>query len=204
MERIALDEHSWVDVERGWRPDADALYAELAELPVWQQTRVFRYEQWKDEPRLTTWFRPDSAPSALLEAHRRLQHQYKVFFDGFSLNWYRDGRDGQAFHRDRDMKWLDETVIALVTLGARRPWLLRPRANRYAHDLPNKGATIDLSPSSGDLLVLGGATPVGWEHSVPQVRAPVDGRMSVQWRWTSKRGKQELGGSYSKPRTYSR
>jgi alkylated DNA repair dioxygenase AlkB len=133
-----------------------------------------------------------------------LQREYKVFFDGFSLNWYRDGRDSQAFHRDRDMKWLDETVIGIVTLGARRPWLLRPRANRYDHEAPNRGATIDIAPASGDLLVLGGAAQVGWEHSVPKVPAPVGGRMSVQWRWTSKRGRQEQGGSYRKPRTFSR
>jgi alkylated DNA repair dioxygenase AlkB len=136
--------------------------------------------------------------------HRFLQHHYRVTFDGFALNWYRDGRDGQAFHRDRDMQWLDETVIAILTLGATRPWLLRPRANRYAHDLPDKGAVIDLAPGSGDLHVMGGATQAGWEHSVAQIGRPVGGRISVQWRWTSRRGRQERGGSYRKPRHYSR
>lgn len=200
-----LDDRSWVDVARGWLPDADALYEELVDTVAWKQTRVFRYDRWRDEPRLTAGFRSDAtAPPALLEVQRFLQQHYGVLFDGFGLNYYRDGRDGQAFHRDRDMKWLDDTVIAILTLGARRPWMLRPRANRYAHDLDNKGAVLDLAPGSGDLHVLGGASQVGWEHSVAQVRAPVDGRISVQWRWTSKRGRQEVGGSYSKPRHYSR
>jgi len=205
MERIQLDEHSWIDVARGWLPDADVLYAELVDSVPWQQTRVFRYDHWDDEPRLSAWYRADAqAPSSLLEVHRFLQQQYRVTFDGFALNWYRDGRDGQAFHRDRDLQWLDETVIAIVTLGATRPWLIRPRSNRYAHDEPNKGAVIDLAPASGDLHVMGGATQVGWEHSVAQIGRPVGGRISVQWRWTSRRGRQERGGSYSKPRTYSR
>ena len=54
---------------------------------------------------------------ALAEAHRTVRHRYKPF-DGFALTWYRDGRDGQAFHRDTDMRWLDDTVVAILTLGA--------------------------------------------------------------------------------------
>ena len=205
MERIELDDRSWVDVDRGWLPDAEALYDELVATAPWQQTRVFRYDHWDEEPRLSAWFRADAAaPPALLAAQRAIQNRYGVTFDGFALNWYRNGRDGQAFHRDRDMQWLDDTVIAIVTLGASRPWLLRPRANRYAHDLDHRGAVLDLAPRSGDLHVMGGATQVGWEHSVAQVRHPVGGRISVQWRWTSRRGRQERGGSYRKPRTYSR
>ena len=60
------------------------------------------------------------------EAHRALQHRYGARFDGFGMIQYRNGRDGQAFHRDTDMRWLDDTVIAMLSLGARRPWLLRP------------------------------------------------------------------------------
>jgi alkylated DNA repair dioxygenase AlkB len=204
-ERLELDERSWVDVSRGFLDDADALYAELVDTAPWRGSRVYRYDHWVEEPRLSAWFRANAtAPPRLLEVHRQLQRAYGVTFDGFALNWYRDGRDGQAFHRDRDMQWLDETVVAILTLGATRPWLLRPRANRYAHDLPDKGAVHDFAPGSGDLLVMGGATQAGWEHSVAQIHRPVEGRISVQWRWTSRRGRQERGGSYSKPRHYSR
>jgi alkylated DNA repair dioxygenase AlkB len=205
VERVQLDEGSWVDIGRGWQPDATELYTELTESVPWQQSRVFKYERWVDEPRLTSWYRADAnAPPALVAVQRRLQHQYKVPFEGFSLVWYRDGRDLMAFHRDRDMKWLEETVIAILTLGAARPWLLRPKANRYDHEAPSKGATHDFAPGNGDLLVIGGRAQVGWEHGVPPVREPVGGRISIQWRWTSKRGRQELGGSYRKPQTYSR
>ena len=77
--------------------------------------------------------------------HRTLQHRYRARFDGFSMMQYRDGRDGQAFHRDTDMRWLDDTVIAILSLGARRPWLLRPRTNRYDHSA-GKGATLRPRP----------------------------------------------------------
>jgi hypothetical protein len=51
---------------------------------------------------------------------------------------------------------------------------------------------------------MGGGCQAGWEHSVPPVAAPVGGRISVQWRWTSRRGRMERGGSSSKPRRYGR
>jgi alkylated DNA repair dioxygenase AlkB len=203
IERLWLDDTAWVDVARGWLPDADAVFEDVLASSTWQQGRLWRYERWVEEPRLTSW---GGAPHpALVDAQRRLQHRYGVRFDSYALAQYRDGSDGQAFHRDRDMKWCENTVIALVTLGARRPWFLRPRSNRYAHDLPNKGATHDLRPGPGDLIVMGGTCQVGWEHSVPQLRGQRVGvRISAQWRWTSRTGRQEVTAGYRAPLHFSR
>jgi alkylated DNA repair dioxygenase AlkB len=208
VERIQLDETSWVDVARGWLPpsEADALHQALVERTAWQQGRIFRYERWIDEPRLGGWWKPGNPPPdpVLVELHRAVQRQYKVRFDGLALAWYRDGNDSVAFHRDREMRWLEDTVIGVLTLGATRPWLMRPRSSRYDHDAPNKGATHDLAPASGDLLVMGGRCQSDWEHAVPKVRGLRGGRVSLQWRWTSRTGRQERGPSYRAPRTYSR
>ena len=81
----------------------------------------------------------------LLDAHRTLQHRYHQRFMAPSLVMYRDGRDSMAFHRDRDLRWLDDTLVALLVLGERRPFHIRPRANRYAHELADKGATHDVA-----------------------------------------------------------
>jgi hypothetical protein len=99
-----------------------------------------------------------------------------VTFDGFGMIQYRDGSDGQGFHRDTDMRWLDDTLIAVLTLGAQRPWLLRPVQRRRGDDGWTDGWTdgrdeeatpdIDLAPASGDLLVLGGRAQADWLHSV--------------------------------------
>jgi alkylated DNA repair dioxygenase AlkB len=102
------------------------------------------------------------------------------------------------------MRWLDDTVIGVLTLGARRPWQLRPRANRYDHEAPNRGATHDFRPGSGDLLVLGGRCQADWEHSVPKVHGQIAGRVSVQWRYTSRRGRPQVGANYRAPRFYNR
>ena len=135
---------------------------------------------------------------------RTLQHRYGVTFESFGMILYRDGDDGQAFHRDTDMRWLDDTVIAILSLGATRPWLLRPRDKKF-DDSPGKGATHDLAPASGDLLVMGGATQAGWEHSVAyQPRRPVGERISLQWRYAHKKGKPFMGSSWRAPVRYSR
>lgn len=204
-ERTWLDDDSWVDVVRGWVQGADTLYDRLTARAAWRQGRVFRYERWVDEPRLGAGYGPgDPAPDpVVLEAQRALAARYQVAFDGYGLAWYRDGRDSVAFHRDRDLRWLEDTVIALLVVGVRRPFLLRPRANRYDHEAPGGGATHDLAPGHGDLLVMGGRCQVGWEHSVPKVPARIGGRVSVQWRWTSRAGRPVEGASYRSARTYS-
>jgi alkylated DNA repair dioxygenase AlkB len=140
----------------------------------------------------------------LPELTRTLRQRYAVDLGDVALAQYRDGRDSVAFHRDRELRWLDDTVIAVLTLGQRRPWRLRPRTNRFAHALPNEGATHDISPASGDLLVMGGRCQADWEHSVPKVAQPTGPRISLQWRWTSRRGRPVQGPSYRAPRTYRR
>ena len=205
-ERIELSEGSWIDLARGWLDDSDGLFQELLDTVAWQSSRLFRYDHWVEERRLGAMWRsglPLPHP-ALAAIHRELQHCYGVRFNGFGLMLYRDGRDGQAFHRDTDLRWLDDTVIAILTLGARRPWLLRPRTSRYDHS-ETRGATHDLSPGSGDLLVMGGRCQADWEHSVAyRSRDHVGPRISIQWRHASRVGRPFMGASYGAPLTYGR
>ncbi len=215
FERIDLDGSSWVDVARGWLEGADALYEALLGGVDWQTSRLFRYDHWVEERRLGSAWRPGTPLPypALAGIHRAIERRYRVTFSGFGLIRYRDSRDGQAFHRDTDMRYLDDTIICILTLGARRPWLLRPRTSR--HDLgENRGATHDIRPGPGDLHVMGGRCQADWEHSVPYLRVPylrvpylrapepVGTRLSIQWRYTSRRGRPFAGSSYGAPLTY--
>jgi len=204
IERIDLDGTSWVDLARGWMVDADALAERLLVDVAWQTSRLFRYDHVVEERRLgAAWSpgRPMPHP-ALAEATRVLQHRYGVTFGGFGLIQYRDGHDGQAFHRDTDMRYLDETVVAVLSLGAQRPWLLRPRSARH-RDEPGRGATHDLAPASGDLLVMGGRCQDAWEHSVAyQPAEALLPRISIQWRHARRIGRPYVGGSYRSPARY--
>lgn len=207
FERVQLDETSWVDVARGWVKGSDALFEALRDGVAWQTSRLFRYDHWVEERRLgAMWHRGRPLPHAgLADVHKALQRRYKVHLDGFGMIQYRDGRDGQAFHRDTDMRWLDDTIVAILTLGQQRPWLLRPRRNKHAN-LPGRGATHDLAPACGDLIVMGGACQAAWEHSVAYLptRPDLGIRISLQWRHANKTGRPFMGSSYNAPLHYNR
>ena len=180
VERVELDDRSWIDVGRLWLRGADTLLEALVATVPWRQGRRKMYDRVLDDPRLSRWYSADDPlPHPSLAAVRRaLSTRYRVRFGGVGLNYYRDGRDSVAFHRDRELRHLDDTLVAIVTLGAARPFLVRPRGG---------GASRDVRPGSGDLLVMGGRTQADWEHSVPKV-ARAGPRVSVSLRWSSRQG----------------
>jgi alkylated DNA repair dioxygenase AlkB len=204
-ERLWFDETSWVDISRGWLHDADEVYATLLGSVAWHESKLWRYEKWVTEPRLGAFCASDALPHQAVEATQHaIQTRYRVKFPGVGLAYYRNNRDSVAFHRDREMRHLDETVVGILTLGVRRPFLVGPRGRRDKFLGANGGATHDLAPAGGDLMVFGGRFQADWEHCVPKVPAPLSGRISCQWRWTSGRGRPEIGGSYRAPREFSR
>jgi alkylated DNA repair dioxygenase AlkB len=184
-ERIWLDAGSWVDRTRGWLGGADELCQVLVETVPWRQGRRTMYDREVDDPRLSCWFRDgEPLPHPVLGAAREaLARRYGHPFGNPGMNLYRDGADSVAFHRDRELRRLDDTLVAIATLGARRPFLVRPHGG---------GRSRDLAPGSGDLLVLGGRCQLDWEHGVPKV-ARSDVRLSVSWRWTQRHGPTTVG-----------
>jgi alkylated DNA repair dioxygenase AlkB len=173
-ERLVLDDDSWVDVARGWLAGADTLFDHLAATVPWRHGRRWMYDRIVDEPRLTrAYARGEPLPHpALSEILAALDRAHDTRFGGVFLNYYRDGRDSVAFHRDRELRESATGVIAIVTLGATRPFLLRPRGG---------GRSLDVRPGSGDLLVMRGRCHRDWEHSVPKVAA-AGPRISVSTR----------------------
>jgi alkylated DNA repair dioxygenase AlkB len=206
VERLALDESSWVDVVSGLLPaaTADAVHDELAAAVEWEQGRVFRYERWVDMPRLDGYQSGSGRHPALVEVEHWISRRHRVRFDGVALAHYRDERDGVGFHRDRELRWLEDTVVGALTLGARRPWLMKPLDGVRQRTEDDLVGAIDLSPASGDLIVMGGRCQAAWLHAVPKVRHRVRSRISGQWRWTSRRGERDRNPSFYAPRLYTR
>jgi alkylated DNA repair dioxygenase AlkB len=143
------------------------------------------YDRMVEEPRCSRWYRAgDGLPDEALACFRvAAGRHYGVRFGALGLNYYRDGRDSVAFHSDRELRHLDDTLVAIVTLGAARPFLLRPQGG---------GRSIDLHPGSGDLLVMGGACQARQEHGVPKVAAGAGPRISASVRWVGGAGGAEL------------
>jgi alkylated DNA repair dioxygenase AlkB len=174
--RKQLDEQCWVDLARGWLHGADTLLALLVEDVPWHQGRRRMYDRVVDDPRLSHWWhRGDEELHPVLAAARTaLESRFRVELQGPGLNYYRSGADSVAPHADRELRDVDDTIVAILTLGARRPFLVRPKRG---------GPSIDLGPGSGDLLVMGGAMQRDWEHAVPKVRH-AGPRISASWRAT--------------------
>ncbi|HKY15224.1 MAG TPA: alpha-ketoglutarate-dependent dioxygenase AlkB, partial [Microthrixaceae bacterium] len=196
--RHPLGEHSWVDLTEGFVRDAGQHFDHLLATTGWAQTEVLRYDRYFAERRLSCGLRPD-ATAMLRQIGLHLEAAHRVRFEGVSAILYRDGTDFQGLHSDREMRWLDETVIAIVVLGQRRPFVLRPRGTRAdAVDRVPAGQGQDdlvLTPGEGDLLVMGGAAQREWLHGVPA--APTDRpRISLTWRWTSRRGRPDTNPTY--------
>ena len=204
VERIDLDATSWVDVVRRLVNDADLVHDELLAAATWEQGKVFRYEKHVPEPRMMGSLPSGRPHPALVAVTTWLTRRYRVQFPGVALVQYRHEHDSVGFHRDRELRWLDDTIIGVATFGAHRPWLMRPiGANRYAVD-DDLADAIDLSPESGDLLVMGGRSQADWLHAVPKVHGRVRSRISAQWRWTSRHGRRDTTPGFNAPRHFSR
>ena len=100
------------------------------------------YDRMLDDPRLSRWYSAgERRPHAVLRTMtKHLEAILGVPLRTLGLNYYRDGNDSVAWHADRELRELDDTRIAIVTLGARRPFLLRPKGG---------GRSIDIAPGVG-------------------------------------------------------
>jgi alkylated DNA repair dioxygenase AlkB len=178
VRREHLDATSWVDHAPRWLRGSDQLLDELeAVLPLRQRTGVRMYDRIVSEPRLTAWWqeshgRPEPLP-ILREMRLELATRYDEPFDSIAFNLYRDGNDSVAWHSDRHAKVVTNPVVAIVSLGAPRPFRMRPKSGGHSR-------VWELG--DGDLFVMGGASQHDWEHTVPKVRVTTGPRMSISLR----------------------
>ncbi len=176
LRRIDLDERSWIDLLPGWVRGADVLFDRILASRDWAQRTRRMYDGRVLEPRLTApWSLGSGAPlepPALEEMRRRLSARYGVTFDSVGFNLYRDGRDSVAWHSDKIRKEIEEPIVALVSLGEPRKFLLRPKGG---------GRSMPFQLGRGDLLVTGGKAQREWEHCVPKV-ARAGPRISLAFR----------------------
>src|SRR4051794_37414835 len=160
--RHQLSPDAWVDHCPAWLSGADRVFEFLLEHASWRGHDRVMYGERVVEPRLRARYDAIEPVTVLEEAASALSSRYGVEFDSIGLNLYRDGRDSVAWHGDRIPRDLDEPLVATLTLGAQRRFLLRPKGG---------GRSTNLAPAAGDLIVMGGTSQRTWQHSVPKVAA---------------------------------
>ena len=206
FEHRDLDYHvSCVEVRTGFVPEHQQLLDELVRAVPWRQMEVLRYDRYVPERRLVGTIRKDSAPDPIRQAGMFLESRYRAPLIGPAVLLYRNGEDFQGLHSDREMKWLDETLVALLVLGEPRPFVLRerivPAGERERIPAGTADGDVVLVPGRGDLLVMGGRCQRDWLHGVPAATT-TGPRVSVMWRWTSRRGEPDTMPSYFDGRQY--
>jgi alkylated DNA repair dioxygenase AlkB len=190
-ERRDLGSGAWVELRSGWLTDADDLFDELHERIPWHAERRHMYDRVLDVPRLVSFHDlvDEPAPHPRLEQMRRLLNDTYAGelgepFTTAGLCLYRDGNDSVAWHGDKiGRSSTEDTMVAIVSLGATRVFALRPHARGESPEPPGRRhRTLRLSHRHGDLLVMGGSCQRTWEHSIPKTSRPVGPRISIQFR----------------------
>src|SRR5262245_377458 len=173
LSRTALDEGAWVDHIAGWLEGHETLLEVLWSTTRWQSHRRRMYERIVDVPRLVATLPEDGPghPVVTEMADALSAHYFRDLFD-VSLAAYRDGRDSVAFHGARLGIRRADAIVAIVSLGFARRFLLRPAG---------RGSSRAFNLGRGDLIVMGGNCQLTWEHAVPKV-ARAELRISVQFR----------------------
>jgi alkylated DNA repair dioxygenase AlkB len=171
LRRRDLGAGAWLDELPGWVGGADRLFVRIADAASWSAHERPMYDRIVPEPRLTTrlWADPPDPVPAMAAA---LSAHYGSDLSTVSANLYRDGHDSVAWHGDRIGRQRSRTIVAIVSLGSPRRFLLRPSGG---------GRSVRLTPRPGDLLVLGGTCQRTWQHSVPKCAA-AGPRISLMFR----------------------
>ncbi len=205
VERLDLDSAgSWVDLCPSFVRDPQQLLDEVVDGTAWTQGAVWRFDHYVEERRVGALLRQDQLPAAVRQTGMHLRSRYRHELTGVTAIHYRDGTDFQGMHSDREMRWLDETLIAILVLGEPRPFVLRPRRNPNDPALrSDTSEDVVLLPGHGTLLVMGGRCQRDWLHGVPKHPAAKSSRVSLTWRWTSRRGKPDTAPGYREGRSYS-
>lgn len=170
---LDLGQGAWLEHRPGWLEGHEAVFEALAAGTRWRHQRRRMYERVVDVPRLLATLPQDGPGHPIIPAMAlALSARYGRPLGRVSLACYRDGRDSVAWHGDRLGVHRDDTVVAIVSVGEPRRFLLRPAGG---------GASLAFEPGWGDLLVMGGTCQRTWEHTVPKV-AHAGPRISIQFR----------------------
>lgn len=179
IRRTELAHGAWVDHLPSWLHGEQTLFDRIVDDTSWHAGRRAMYDRWVDVPRLTASLPRDGPiPPTLRLIARLLTERYGEPCRRIGLAWYRDGSDSVAPHGDQVAREMDTTVMATVSCGARRRFLLSPVGSSGQ----GGGRSVSFDLGRGDLLVMGGTIQRTWRHGVPKTVRPVGPRLCLMFR----------------------
>jgi alkylated DNA repair dioxygenase AlkB len=152
----------------------------------WRHETVLVYGKRHLQPRLTAWYgeaaytysglRLEPLPMTPLLAQLRSAveaatgHRYNSVL----LNHYRDGADSMGMHSDDEPELGPQPVIASLSYGATRTFILRHKASKR---------TLKFDLADGNLLLMGGSLQRHWLHGINKTAKPTGPRLNLTFRY---------------------
>ncbi len=197
-ECIMLGNGSQLHYQPRWLDQALPEYAvtQFVENYPWQQPTIVIAGQPVPIPRLQCWFadpgaclrysgrlfKPNPWTPELSSLKAMLEQTLEAPFNSVLVNLYRDGNDSVGWHADDEEELGKTPLIASVSLGQRRPFLLKPK-RAHTQETPSvTGKRVSLDLGEGDLLVMNGNTQLHWLHSLPKTRTTSEMRINLTFR----------------------
>jgi alkylated DNA repair dioxygenase AlkB len=174
------------------QPEADRVLERLWRELDWSQKEIKLFGRRLLQPRLIAWYgdpeavysysgltlEPLSWHPLLLQLRERIQLFSGHRFNSVLANAYRDGRDSMGWHSDDERELGRNPVIASLSLGATRRFLLRPRQAEPGV----RRVSLALAPGHGSLLLMQGDSQQRFQHALPRSRQAMGLRINLTYR----------------------
>ena len=164
------------------RQEADLIYQQLLDETPWEQQPITIHGKTMMTPRLTCWYgkrrstKPELPLTAVLQQLRQqVEATSGVHFTSVLLNYYRDGQDSVAWHRDNEREFGVNPIIGSVSFGETRPFDIR---HKFLKELPK----IRIPLNHGSFLLMAGPMQHFWEHSIPKTAKNIRPRINLTFR----------------------
>ena len=120
------------------------LMRQLIDEVPWRTENVVVWGKSYPQPRLIAWYgdegrsyqysgvrlNPLPWTEPLLLIKRKVEHTAGVQFNSVLLNYYRDNRDSMGFHSDDEKELGEQPIIASISLGQERVFILKSKKDR--------------------------------------------------------------------------
>jgi alkylated DNA repair dioxygenase AlkB len=152
---------------------ADAMMKELITEIPWRAEKIVVWGKAFLQPRLIAWYGEEGRnytysgisleplPWTLLlrEIKSGVEAVAKAGFNSVLLNYYRDNRDHMGFHSDDERELGERPIIASLSLGEERTFVLKHKTDKLVKP-------VRLKLASNSLLLMLGETQKNWKHGI--------------------------------------
>jgi alkylated DNA repair dioxygenase AlkB len=187
--RTDLEGGAWLEYLPAWIDaiEADRLLVALREELAWEHREIVMFGRRVLQPRLIAWagslgyrysgqtLEPRAPTTTTAALMARVIEHTRVPFNHVLINRYRDGSDSIGLHADDEPELGLDPIVATLSLGATRRFVLKPRRARL-------GQSKSLDVHHGSLLVMGGTCQRHYVHGVPRQSDAAGERISLTFR----------------------